>query len=232
MEHDFWHARWRQEQIGFHQPDVNPHLREHWPLLGLDPGTRVFVPLCGKSLDLLWLRTRGHQVVGIELSEVAVKAFFADNGIAPARSTDGRFETWSGEGIEILCGDFFALRSADIGSVDAVYDRASLIALPAAMRRRYVQQLHNLVAPGTPQLLVTLEYDQAQMSGPPFSVGEDEVRRIYRETCEVEHLERVDVLDESPRFKAKGLDTLHESIYRLHTPDATAAGDHEDQGAE
>lgn len=220
MEHDFWHARWRQDQIGFHQPDVNRHLREHWPALGVTPPARVFVPLCGKSLDLLWLRMQGCEVVGIELSEVAVKAFFAEQGMTPEREAAGPFERWRCEGIELLCGDFFALTAADLGRIDAVYDRASLIALPEAMRGRYVAHLHGLLPPATPQLLVTLEYDQSLMSGPPFAVLESEVERHYGTACGLEHLARHDILDESPRFRAKGLGALHESIYRLHSPQA------------
>lgn len=215
MDPEFWHARWRQNQIGFHQREINAHLQDHWERLGLSPESRVFVPLCGKSRDLLWLRARGHSVLGVEISPVAVKDFFQENGLAAKVSRRGPFEVWSTDGLEILLGDFFALRADDVKDCDGVYDRASLIALPPAMRELYVGQVEAIFPSRLPTLLVTLEYAQEQMKGPPFAVHEDEVRALYESAHRVQRLFASEVLDENPQFRNKGLTGLVEKVYRL-----------------
>ena len=215
MDPVFWHARWEANQIGFLQDRINEYLENHWSILDLDPGSRVLVPLCGKSLDLLWLREQGHAVVGIELSHIAVQAFFEENGVSPVVQEETHCTRWSYDGIELLCGDFFNCEAADLGKVDALYDRAALIALAAVQRRRYAQRLAHLLKPGTPGLLVTLEYDQDEMDGPPFAVSGDEVRRLYAQTFRIEQLAQFDALEANPQFRAKGLGTLTEHVYRL-----------------
>ena len=215
MDPDFWHARWEANQIGFHQDETNTYLERYWPTLGLAPGSRVLVPLCGKSLDLLWLREQGHAVIGIELSRIAVKAFFEENGVSPAVDTGARCTRWSCAGIELLCGDFFNLEAGDIGQVDALYDRAALIALAEAQRQRYAQRLSDLLQPGTPGLLVTLDYDQSRMDGPPFAVPDNEVERLFGHGFQIEHLLQFDALDANTRFREKGLRSLIEHVYRL-----------------
>lgn len=215
MDPDFWHARWEANQIGFHQDEPNAYLERYWPTLGLAPGSRVLVPLCGKSLDLLWLREQGHTVIGIELSGIAVQAFFEENGVSPAVDTGARCTRWSCEGIELLCGDFFNLEAGDIGQVDALYDRAALIALTEVQRKRYAQRLAKLLQPGTPGLLVTLDYDQSRMDGPPFAVPDNEVRQLYEQDFQIEHLMQFDALDANAKFREKGLHSLIEHVYRL-----------------
>ena len=174
MEVDFWHDRWEKNLTGFHLDEVNPHLRENWAALNLKSGSRVFVPLCGKSLDLLWLADQGYEVVGIELSPLAVKAFFSENGLEAKLTHIDGLEYWQSDNISLFCGDFFSLTTEILGTIDAVYDRASLIALPPAMRKDYAAKLTEL-AQTAPKLLVTLEYDQSKMDGPPFSVSQEEV---------------------------------------------------------
>lgn len=215
MDSVFWHERWQQNQIGFHQDEINAHLTAFWKQLPLAEGATVFVPLCGKSGDMLWLRSKGFRVVGVELSPLAVEAFFVENALEPEVEHLDEFARWSCDGIEILAGDFFHLKKEHIGHIDAVYDRASLVALPPEMRPDYVQMVHSLLAEGTPSLLVTMEYDQSQMNGPPFAVHEDEVRLLYKDSNEVEILLTIDVLDESPAFKQRGLQQLQEKVYRL-----------------
>lgn len=215
MDPDFWHERWEANQIGFHQDEFNAYLGRYWPTLELDPGSRVLVPLCGKSLDLLWLRDQGHAVVGIELSRTAVQAFFEENGITPVVQEETHYTRWSCEGIELLCGDFFNFEAADLGKVDALYDRAALIALTKNQRQRYVQQLKQLLEPDTPGLLVTLDYDQAEMDGPPFAVAGDEVNHLYEAGFQLQHLAQLDALAANPQFRDKGLSTLTEHVYRL-----------------
>jgi len=216
METDFWHRRWLKNQIGFHQHDFNRHLLKFWPRLDAEPGARVFVPLCGKSRDLIWLAERGHAVVGCEISEIAVAAFFREAGLTPDKTVDGPFERWSAPSIEILLGDFFKLDRGLLGAVDMVYDRASLVAFPATMRPAYVQALAGLMPPGAAMLLLTLEYPQEEMEGPPFSVPEAEVRELFDGLADVELLESVtDAFEDFPRFRERRLSRLAEKAYRL-----------------
>lgn len=179
MEHKFWLERWEQDQIGFHQTEINRFLCEHWGEFGLEKGAPVFVPLCGKSLDMLWLREQGHPVLGVELSEKAIAAFFEENQIAAEKAQDERFTTYRADGLRLLVGDFFALTREDMGTVRAVYDRASLIALPPELRRDYARHMAKLLPAGANILLVTMEYREGELEGPPFSVSEEEVHALY-----------------------------------------------------
>jgi thiopurine S-methyltransferase len=215
MQHEFWHQRWQQNQIGFHSDEINRHLHQQWPKLGIKPNSRVFVPMCGKSNDMLWLLAQGYQVVGVELSPLAVEAFFSDNGLQPIQRQQGNFVISESGRIQILCGDFFALRTADLGNIDAVYDRASLVALPQDMRIDYTSHLSALLKPGAKMLLVAFDYPQHEMPGPPFSVQDEEVERLYRDWCDIELLANVDVLEQELHLKERGLSRLHEQVYRL-----------------
>ena len=212
MEPSFWHQRWENNKIGFHLGQVNPYLVRYWPDLGLHAGSRVFVPLCGKSLDMLWLAEQGHDVIGVEISPIAVRAFFDENSLQPEVSQAGAFEIWSVDQITILLGDYFELQPAQLGEVEAVYDRASLIALPEEMREDYVEHL-NALCPAMPRLLITLDYDQARMDGPPFAVSQEEVRELYHDRSSLVMLEANDVLADNERFREQGLDRLVEAVW-------------------
>lgn len=213
MESAFWLERWQRNEIGFHQESVNTYLQAFWSRLGVLPGSTVFVPLCGKSRDMLWLAAQGYRVLGVEISPIAVEAFFTENGLVPERSVTGAFAQWRRDELTLLCGDFFALTPDLLQGVAAVYDRASLIALPPPLRERYAQHLASLLAPGTKLLLITLEYPQHQMQGPPFCVLEDEVRALYEGAFEVTSVQRENVLDRNPRFRERGLTDLQERVY-------------------
>ncbi|GMR16769.1 MAG: thiopurine S-methyltransferase [Gammaproteobacteria bacterium] len=216
MKADFWHDRWENNLTGFHLNEVNPHLIANWDVLKLKAGARVFVPLCGKTLDLIWLAEQGYEVVGIELSPLAVEAFFAENNLkAEQHQLDG-LEYWQSGNITLFCGDFFDLTAEILGQVDAAYDRASLIALPPAMRQEYAAKMTELTQ-SAPKLLVTLEYDQSKMTGPPFSVSEEEVKALYQAKYQVKQLSAQDVLGDNERFRQKGLESLNECIYILET---------------
>lgn len=152
-----WRNCWREQQIDFHQSAVNPLLIRFWPTLGLAPGSRVFVPLCGKSLDMIWLAAQGHAVIGVELSSIAVSTFFRENNLKPARRQAGAFTLWEHGRLAILCGDYFALRPHDLGQIAAVYDRAALTALAEGTRARYVAHLRALAPAGCEVLLLTTE---------------------------------------------------------------------------
>ena len=215
MEPSFWHERWERSEIGFHQQEINVHLQQFWTQLDLRPGQRVFAPLCGKSRDLLWLAGEGHPVTGVEISRLAVEAFFAENGLKPRRWREGAFEIWEVDEIRILLGDFFDLEPHHLADAAGIYDRASLIALPPPMRARYAHHLNAILPVGTRVLLVTLEYDQSVLAGPPFAVGEAEVRALYQATHEVELLYTRDALAETSRWRERGLTWLLERVYRL-----------------
>ncbi|HMK86360.1 MAG TPA: thiopurine S-methyltransferase [Steroidobacteraceae bacterium] len=215
MEPEFWHERWRSGEIGFHQSTVDRNLRRHWPSLALPKGSRVFVPLCGKSLDLLWLRDAGHSVVGVEISAVAVEAFFAENGISARRRVQGDFDILEAANLTLFRGDFFALTPALLGDVAALYDRAALVSWKGEQRPRYVEHVATLTSSAAQILLISLEYPQAQMSGPPFCVDGAEVRRLYSPLFRIEEIARGDILAYEPRFRARGLKELFEVCYHL-----------------
>ncbi|MFL7965724.1 thiopurine S-methyltransferase [Pseudomonas kielensis] len=214
MEPEFWHKRWSSNQIGFHLPEVNPYLQHFWPQLGLERGSRVLVPLCGKSLDLLWLAHQGYSVLGVELSEKATTDFFLEHQLEPSVSEEGVFKVFRAADIEIRCGDFFALDQEDVADCTALYDRAALIALPAPMRERYAAHLQRILPNGV-GLLITLDYNQDEMPGPPFSVGNDEVQRLLGDAWRLEILQEQDVLGESWKFLQAGVTRLDERVYRI-----------------
>jgi len=221
MDLDFWHQRWQANLIGFHQNAINHHLLRYWPQLQLEKGSRILVPLCGKSLDMLWLLEQGHPVVGVEVSQVAVESFFEDNGLSPAVHEERYGRRYVVDQLELLCTDFFSLEQKDIGAVNAFYDRAALIALTSAQRPGYTAQLNKLLGHGTSGMLVTLEYNQAEMDGPPFSVSREEVCSLFETAFTLEQLFRFDALEENKKFREKGLTHLTELAYHLrnkHTP--------------
>ncbi|MGD2113037.1 MAG: thiopurine S-methyltransferase [Gammaproteobacteria bacterium] len=215
MDPEFWHARWAANQIGFHQQEINEHLQRHWHELRLAAGSRILAPLCGKSLDLLWLREQGHAVVGIEISVLAVAAFFRENNLTPlVREADG-YSCWSFDEIEIYCGDFYQLQPATLGRLDGCYDRAALVAMPEAQRPRYAAHLARLLPPASRGLLVTMEYPQAEMNGPPFAVPRPEVDRLFSGAFDIDHLEQIEALAAYPGFRDRGLTTLTEQVWSL-----------------
>lgn len=215
MDRDFWQERWEKNELGFHQQEINASLRAYWPRLGVPRDATVFVPLCGKSRDMIWLREQGHRVLGIELISIAVRDFFAENGMTPNVAAQPPFERWEADGITILCGDFFALAPADLADVAVVYDRAALIALPRAMRREYVAKLAAILPRAAETLLITVTYPQEQMPGPPFSVPEHEVHALYAHYFEVVRLHTQDILRKDSPFRARGLTELTAQVYRV-----------------
>ena len=215
MQPEFWHKKWASKQIGFHLLQVNPYLQRHWPDLAIPARARVLVPLCGKSLDLLWLAGQGHQVLGIEISQTAVEDFFNEQQLVPEVRDVAAFRVYRAGAIELWCGDFFALAARDVAGCAALYDRAALIALPPPMRERYSAHLQQILPAELRGLLITLDYDQAQMEGPPFAVLDDEVQRLFGASWELKILEDQDVLGESWKFLEKGVTRLEERVYRV-----------------
>lgn len=192
-DNHLWLQCWRNRQQDFHQREVNPLLTRFWPGLSLPAGSRIFVPLCGKSLDMVWLAEQGHQVIGVELSPVAVKAFFDDNALPVTKHRTGNFTHWKSGRITILCGDYFALTADDIGTIDAIYDRAALTALPDDIRHLYITHQKKLVVPAGTILLLTIE-DAGEIATLEEAIGVDcEVADLYGAThaIKIAHVESV-----------------------------------------
>jgi len=230
MKTEFWLQRWSENKIGFHLDEVNPYLVEHWPVLNIAKGERVFVPMCGKSVDMRWLIEQGYLVEAIEISALAIEAFFSEQEMVYQRQSQGEWVVYEAESIRIWCGDYFQLSTTQFNSmpadsspyrhqIAAIYDRAALIAMPSEMRPKYLHHLMELTGP-TPQLLITLDYAQAQMSGPPFAVSHDEVVGFYHDYFEIDKIitTRTDVLPEHSHFADRGLTSLFECAYLLQVP--------------
>ncbi len=215
MKKEFWLERWERSEIGFHQNEINPYLLRFWDALSHPSGSEVFVPLCGKSLDMVWLRQQCCKVLGVELSALAVQDFFKVFNKTPTHLKTSKFEHCEADGIHILCGDFFDLDRSDTVQVGAVYDRASLVALPPEMRERYARHLAEILPSGTKILLITFDYPQAEMQGPPFAVSVSEVETLYSRFAEVRLLAQEDVLEQNPRFKQRGMTRMQENVFML-----------------
>ncbi len=188
MDADFWLRKWDSEEIGFHQPRGNPLLAKWLGSLSLEKGARLFLPLCGKTGDIGWLLGKGYRVVGSELSEKAVREWFDEHEISPLIDPVGSLTRYAGEGVELYVGDFFDLSAETLGPVDAVYDRAALVALPEELRPVYAEHLARITH-RAPQLLICFEYEDGLINGPPFSIEAAEVKQLYRDYYEVECLE-------------------------------------------
>jgi thiopurine S-methyltransferase len=184
MQANFWHQRWEKNEIGFHLPDANPLLVKHFSKLQLKPSARVFLPLCGKTLDITWLLAQGYRVVGAELSSIAIEDLFKNLNLTPNITTLGEITHYSAANIDMFVGDIFKLSPAMLGVVDAVYDRAALVALPDEVRKRYTAHLQTL-SKQAPQLLICFEYDQTLHAGPPFSISANEVKQHYQANYDV-----------------------------------------------
>ena len=215
MQPEFWHDRWHANRIGFHGDRPLPLLARHWPALRLEAGSRVFVPLCGKSLDMVWLAGQGHRVLGIELSALAIEQFFAERGLEPSVAPGPAGVHYAAGPWELVEGDAFAIPAGVLADCAGVYDRAALVALPDDMRATYVATAWRRLPATCRGLLVTLEYPQAEKAGPPFSVAEAEVRERFDRDWSVELLERRDILAEEDAFRADGVSALHTAAYRL-----------------
>jgi thiopurine S-methyltransferase len=215
MDRAFWLDRWEKGEIGFHQAEINPLLQKYWPRLGLATSSKVFVPLAGKSRDMLWLAEQGHRVLGVELSALAIEAFFDEATIKPIVEKAGAFSRYSARNITLLAGDVFDLSADDVKDVAAVYDRASLIALPPKLRARYAAHLGSILKPNAMSLLLSIEYPQHEMEGPPHSVPRDEVEAIFQSAFVVEHWETRDSLSSSENLRKRGVTKLDTTVYKL-----------------
>lgn len=190
MEKEYWMKRWESRNIAFHLNDTNPLLLTYANALNLKEEDRIFIPLCGKSLDIAWFLEQGYRVVGVELSQNAVEEFFQEIKESPEISHAGDLLAYKLNSIDIFVGDFFSLSKALLGKIDAIYDRAALVALPYEMRERYTEHLVKITE-SAKQLLITYEYDQNLLAGPPFSISEEEINQHYKINYTIQHLANI-----------------------------------------
>ncbi len=215
MREKFWLDLWQKNEIGFHQPAHNELLLQFWSELALPPGAEVFVPMCGKSLDMRWFEGQGYPVVGVELARLAVAGFFAEGNETPEVDAVERFERSTGRAATIYQGDFFDLTAPLLSNVQGLFDRGALVALPPDMRFRYVDHLLRIIPDGTRMLLIAFEYDQDLVSGPPHAVDPDEVESLYGGRCDVELLETFVTSSLPKRFADSKVPQAAESVYRI-----------------
>ena len=214
MEPTFWLERWQNNEIGFHAEAVQPALLKHWPELGVPKGARVLVPLCGKSLDMIWLAGQGLNVAGVELSAIAVRDFFAEHAIRPEVREDGGFDISTADAIELWCGDFFALNARDVKAA-AAYDRAALVALPPSMQQRYAGKMAELMPSGSKVLLISLDYNPQEMQGPPHNISQARVGELFSAHFDVTLLEALGGLPKTEHLRKRGVTWLEEASYLL-----------------
>lgn len=215
MDAAFWIERWEKDETGWHEGHPNPYLVRYWPKLGLHPGATVLVPLCGKSVDLLWLRDHGVRAVGVELSGIAVREFAAESGLALTAEDCGKLTRYRNRGLELWAGDIFDLAPEQLPLIDAVFDRAALMALPSGMRGRYARQLLRL-APQAGQMLIVVTFSpEATDERPPFSVDAGELREHFGRAYTMEALETNEILADFPALRRRGFSRLAETAYHL-----------------
>lgn len=214
MNQKFWRDLWQNNEIGFNQQQPHNFLTKYFSHLKLKKSDRIFVPLCGKSIDMIWLVEQGYKVIGIELSLIACKTFFNDNHISYHVTQDNGFTIFRSKDITLLCGDFFKLSKERLGQVEAVYDRAALIALPQDLRKLYVNHLMQLIEPATLIFLITMQYNQTEMTGPPFSVEQEEISSLY-EGYNIQHLTDKEIQKIPHHLKERGLKNTLEQLYSL-----------------
>lgn len=215
MDPSFWIENWREGKTGFHQKQVNPALARYWP--ALPNGASVLVPLCGKSLDMLWLEQQGLHVTGIELAEQAVLGFCRENGLSYSVNQREHFISYRlhDRNIRLIVGDFFTFASHYTDpSFDCLYDRAALVALPLEIRKAYVEACLGLLIDNANGMVVTLEYEQELMKGPPFSVPVEEAQRLWKSRLSC--VEERDVLEELNKAKSAGVPVVQEFTWLLN----------------
>lgn len=211
---DNWVARWEDNNIPFHLENVNPLLEKYWPKLCITPPANVLVPLCGKTRDLIWLAEQGLQITGVELSDIACKAFFTENNLKYDTQLMAGFTRYFADKIEIYCGDLFALPVNKLSKITAVYDRAALIALPKQLRSQYALHITRLMAPASRMLLIVLE-TRDEVQGPPYPVDTQEIQQLFGKSFQIMEIERVRKANLSQHLKDQGYKEVDEVVYIL-----------------
>ena len=218
MKKEFWIEKWQNKQTGFHKDFTHPLLIKYITETGIKQGDTVFVPLCGKSLDMLWLNNQGYKVIGIEVSELAIQQFFAENNLHAVRSTIDKFDVYQFENITLYCGDFFNLTKKHALDINAIYDRAAFIALPEELVGKYVDKMFDIVPAGAKHLLITLEFvKNSGPIGPPFNSPQEKVDLLYSQFSSIKLLQEEDIIAREHKFKEQGCDYVFERVYLIET---------------
>lgn len=216
MEISYWKARWQKDKTGWHMNRVYPHLPAFWPRLQLNKGATVLVPLCGKSLDMLWLKNQNYDVIGIEVSEKAANEFFTENRLKFEKSSKALFTIYKSDNIAIWTGDFYKLKENYLPGVDAIYDKAAIIALPEKQRNKYADKLLSLCKSHTQILMNAFEYEQKEMAGPPFAVLREELDELFGQQFNIRLLHEESIFEDLTKFQHRGLSSyLVEKLYHL-----------------
>ena len=211
-----WEGRWDEGRIGFHRAEVNDKLVRHAEVLLAGAPQRVLVPLCGKSVDLLWLEAQGVLVVGVELVPKAIASFFEENDRVPEVSEIEGITTYTSGNITLVQADFLEVSTAQVGTVDAIYDRAALVAVTPDVRARYVAQLLRLLRPGGRMLLFSYDMPVAPTKGPPFRLPIDDVPALFQRAASVELLEKIDHTQETePKLAQRGVEWSQEGAFLI-----------------
>ncbi|MGI9521342.1 MAG: thiopurine S-methyltransferase [Hyphomicrobiaceae bacterium] len=215
MDEDFWRDAWRMGRAAFHEGKPNASLIQYWNKTALPKGTTVIVPFCGKSIDMIWLAEQGHFVIGIEIAEMAVEAFFAENSLRRTVDPESSFSVSRSGRLEIWCGDFFQLPREVIARAHGLFDRGGLIAQPREMRAKYARKLNADLVPSARMLLMCVDYNQSEMPGPPFSVSDLEISDHFSSRFEVERVHEEHLTAVPERFASQGLTTLRRTVHLL-----------------
>lgn len=216
MEISYWISRWEKDKTGWNQKQVNPKLRKYWKHLNTPANPAVLVPLCGKSIDLKWLSQQAQKVIGIEVSEKAVHDFLEQHANDYITQHRGEFTVYKSGTFEIWQGNYFHMKPSYLGPIDAVYDRAALVSMPPAKRVAYTKKLLELTENRAEMLLISFDYPQQEMTGPPFSVPDEEIQQHYGPHYEIEIINKENIIKSVQNFNRRGLKSyFFEKVYRL-----------------
>ncbi|XP_007487958.1 thiopurine S-methyltransferase isoform X2 [Monodelphis domestica] len=187
-----WLQKWEVHEIGFHKEDGHKLLRKYMnTFLNGRNGLRVFFPLCGKAVEMKWFADLGHSVVGVEISELAIREFFTEQNLSYSEESiagisGGKVFKSSSGNITLYCCNIFDLPS-------------------------YVKLMLSLLEKVFHYLLAIISYDTTKHSGPPFYVSDSEIKSLFGSTCNIQFLEKVDALEE--RLKERGFEYFFEILY-------------------
>ena len=216
MKPDYWIDRWKDGNIRFHDADPHRFLIEYFPHLNTRIDDSILVPLCGKSVDMTWIMSQSRNVVGVELSEIAIESFVEENNLIHTKSVGGEFAAYQGDRFKIFNGDLFHMSETDVCGIKAVYDRGSFVALPSGgLRERYADWMALNLSTGCKVLLVTFNFDQEEMAGPPFTANRKTIHQLFEKDFSITMLKSELVVNIKPHCKERGLKTLREDVYLL-----------------
>lgn len=216
MEISYWQSRWRKGKTGWHMDTVYPPLPTFWDDVNIESGSRILVPLCGKSLDLGWFVDHGHTVTGIDVSAKAIHHIMQQHPESFTKDSSHGFTVYRSESLVLWQGDYSKLPTDEIPTQDLIYDKASIIALPPEKRLDHANKHIELCSTHTQILLQTFEYEQSEMHGPPFAVHEEELKKLFGNRFKLTCIHEQSKMEELQRFKQRGLSSyLTEKVFHL-----------------